>query len=90
MSESRATELYKYLLDSPWTWGYHSHKSQMRRSIPKWSIFFGGPTKVGQSCYNCENELDGLILDVWKDKFFISLIPLSRLGYGGPEMTSTL
>ena len=67
LPESRATELYKYLLNSPWTWGYRSDKSHMRRSIPKWSIFFGGPTKVGQSCKKCENELSGIILDVWKD-----------------------
>tara|TARA_B100001996_G_scaffold293182_1_gene233347 strand:+ start:4719 stop:5285 length:567 start_codon:yes stop_codon:yes gene_type:complete len=66
LPESRATELYKYLIESPWTWGYRSHKGQMRRSIPKWSIFFGGITKEGESCYSCEHELSGLILDVWK------------------------
>ena len=67
LSESRANDLCKFLHESSWTWGYRSHKSLMTRSIPKWSIFFGGPSKEGQSCYNCENELDGLILDVWKD-----------------------
>ena len=67
MPESRAIDLYQYLLTSPWTWGYRSHKSQIKRSIPKWSIFFGGPTKEGQPCYNCEGELSGVILDVWKD-----------------------
>ena len=67
LSESRASELYTYLSSSSWKWGYLSHKAQTRRSIPHWSIFFGGPTKVGQPCYNCENELNGVILDVWKD-----------------------
>ena len=66
LPESVAIELYEYLLTSPWSWGYRSHKSQMRRSIPKWSIFFGGPSREGNSCYDCEHELDGLILDVWK------------------------
>lgn len=67
LSESRATELYEYLLNSSWTWGYRSHPSQVRRSIPHWTIFFGGPTIIGKPCYNCEHELSGLILDVWKD-----------------------
>ena len=66
LPESVAVQLYEYLLTSPWTWGYRSHKSQMRRSIPKWSIFFGGPTKEKQPCYDCEHELNGVILDVWK------------------------
>ena len=48
LPESRATELYKYLLNSSWTWGYRSHKSLMTRSIPKWSIFFGGPSKEAE------------------------------------------
>ena len=67
LSKSRASELNTYLLSSSWKWGYLSHKGQTRRSIPHWTIFFGGPTKVGQPCYNCENELNGVILDVWKD-----------------------
>ena len=66
-SESRATELNEYLSKSSWKWGYHSHKTSVRRSIPHWTIFFGGPTVVGQKCYDCEHELDGVILDVWKD-----------------------
>tara|TARA_B100001109_G_C18816191_1_gene452167 strand:+ start:653 stop:1207 length:555 start_codon:yes stop_codon:yes gene_type:complete len=67
LSEDKATELYHYLVNSSWKWGYLSHKSAIRRSIPHWSIFFGGPTKVGQSCYDCESELSGVILDVWKN-----------------------
>ena len=67
LSESRATELYQYLLNSSWTWGYLSAKSLTRRSIPHWSIFFGGPSKMEEFYRDCESELDGVILDVWKD-----------------------
>lgn len=67
LSESRATELYEYLLNSSWNWGYLSHQSQMRRSIPHWTIFFGGPTTIGKPYYDCEHELNGVVLDVWKD-----------------------
>ena len=50
LSESRATELYEYLLNSSWTWGYRSHPSQVRRSIPHWTIFFGGLTIIRKPC----------------------------------------
>lgn len=67
LSESRATELHDYLITSSWKWGYLSHSSVVRRSIPHWTIFFGGPNTVGEAYYNCENQLDGIVLHVWKD-----------------------
>ena len=48
--------------------------------IPSWEI---------KSPVESKNISEGL-LDVWKDKFFISLIPLAFFSYGGVQAIQTL
>lgn len=65
--------LETYLNNSSWKWGYKSANYMMSRSIPHWSIHLSGIKTSKQEYYDCENELNGIIKDVWivlKKKYF--------------------
>jgi len=72
INENHALELEKYLLTQKWTWGFLS-KTHPEGSIPHWSIIFAGISKPHEKVYQCENELEGIIKNIWeelKPKFF--------------------
>jgi SM-20-related protein len=65
--------LQKKLIDSSWKWGYKSTSYLFSKSIPHWSIIFGGVKSANQEYYDCEEELSNIIKDIWvilKNKYF--------------------
>jgi len=65
--------LEMFLKNSSWKWGYKSATYMFSRSIPHWSIVFGGVSKPNQEYYDCEDELNGIIKNIWiflKEKYF--------------------
>ena len=65
-------DLEIFLNNSSWKWGYKSANYMFSRSIPHWSIIFGGVTSKSQVYYNCEEELNSVIKNIWnvvKEKY---------------------
>ena len=65
-SEKTSEKLYNYFVNASWTWGFKSSNSLNKRSIPHWSIRFAGIKHTKDEYYDCENELDGIALEIWQ------------------------
>lgn len=65
--------LQSFLFNCSWTWGYKSANYMFSRSIPHWSIIFGGINSQSEDYYDCESELNENIKSIWyalKSKYF--------------------
>ena len=74
--ENLFEDFHLYLNNSSWKWGYKSLNNMFFRSIPHWSILFGGIRQSNQEYYDCESELAGVIKNIWfalKEKYFQEL-----------------
>lgn len=66
-------KLKSYLTESSWSWGHKSANYMFSRSIPHWSIIFGGVKFQNDNYYDCEDELNEIIKSIWcnlKIKYF--------------------
>ena len=66
-------DLEIFLNNSSWEWGYKSANYMFSRSIPHWSIIFGGVNFQSEDYYDCEEELNDVIKNIWnilKVKYF--------------------
>ena len=66
-NEETSAELETFLLNSSWKWGYKSVNDLTTRSIPHWTIIFGGKTNPKDQNFDCEHELTGIVKTVWNN-----------------------
>lgn len=72
---SLVDDLEIFLRKSPWSWGFKSSNYLFSRSIPHWSIIFGGVSSQNEEYYDCEHELNGIVKNIWtllKEEYFLN------------------